>query len=88
MSWHPPRHAPHGTAHGAAGVCITGDGQLVLISNDQQHWASHWRAGVEIGHWEPSFEIRDRRLVPLAEPPITSPIGLVASSTLQRGWRG
>jgi hypothetical protein len=28
---------------------------------------SSWRADVEVGPWEPRFEIRHRRLVPLAE---------------------
>ena len=121
VSWHPPRHPPDGTPHGAVGVCITSDNQLVLISSDQRHWGfpggrpegneplqetlrreileeacavvvatprllglvrsrcvrgwqqglvlvrSWWRADVQVGPWEPRFEIPYRRLVPLAE---------------------
>jgi ADP-ribose pyrophosphatase YjhB (NUDIX family) len=120
-SWHPPDRQPDGTPHGTVGVCITADGQLVLISSDQQHWGfpggrpegteppeetlrreileeacavmvgaprllgfvgsqcvrgpeqglvlvrSYWRADVQVGPWEPRFEIPYRRLVPLAE---------------------
>jgi ADP-ribose pyrophosphatase YjhB (NUDIX family) len=38
VSWHPGADGPAGTPHGAAGVCISGAGQLVLISEDGQHW--------------------------------------------------
>ena len=38
VSWHPGDAEPAGTPHGAAGVCVTGDGQLVLISHDGRHW--------------------------------------------------
>ena len=37
-SWHRPPAAPAGTAHGAAGVCVTENGQIVLISNDGSDW--------------------------------------------------
>ncbi len=38
VSWHPPLTPPDGTPHGAAGVCVTGDGGIVLISADGAHW--------------------------------------------------
>ena len=38
VSWHPPLTPPDGTPHGAAGVCVTGDGGIVLISPDGEHW--------------------------------------------------
>lgn len=37
-SWHPPHTPPDGTPHGAAGVCVTGDGEIVLISPDDTGW--------------------------------------------------
>ena len=37
-SWHPPPTAPIGTAHGAAGVCVIDNGQIVLISNNGSDW--------------------------------------------------
>ena len=38
VSWHPPLTPPDGTPHGAAGVCVTGDGGIVLISPDGERW--------------------------------------------------
>ena len=38
-SWHPPLAPPDGTPHGAAGVCVTGDGEIVLISPDGERWS-------------------------------------------------
>ena len=38
VSWHPPPTAPAGTAHGAAGVCVTDNGEIVLISNNGGDW--------------------------------------------------
>ncbi|MBC3192395.1 NUDIX hydrolase [Pseudonocardia sp. C8] len=39
MSWHPPTtDPPPGVRHGAAGVCVTGGGDIVLISQDGDHW--------------------------------------------------
>ncbi len=37
-SWHPAPMAPIGTPHGAAGICVTDSGKIVLISNDGIHW--------------------------------------------------
>lgn len=37
-SWHPPLVPPEGTPHGASGVCVTGDGMVVLISPDAENW--------------------------------------------------
>jgi ADP-ribose pyrophosphatase YjhB (NUDIX family) len=37
-SWHPPLAPPDGTPHGASGVCVTGDGEIVLISPDGERW--------------------------------------------------
>lgn len=38
VSWSPQPVPPGGDPHGAAGVCVTGADQLVLISHDGQHW--------------------------------------------------
>ncbi len=38
VSWHPPPTPPDGTPHGAAGLCVTGDGEIVLISQDGERW--------------------------------------------------
>ncbi len=38
VSWHPPLTPPDGTPHGAAGLCVTGDGEIVLISADGKYW--------------------------------------------------
>lgn len=38
VSWHPPLTPPDGTPHGAAGLCVTGNGEIVLISADGEHW--------------------------------------------------
>ncbi len=34
----PAPDAPDGTPHGAAGICVTSDGGIVLISEDGEHW--------------------------------------------------
>lgn len=34
VSWHPPSTPPDGTPHGAAGICITPDGGVVLVRLD------------------------------------------------------
>jgi ADP-ribose pyrophosphatase YjhB (NUDIX family) len=122
LSWHPVPTPPDGTRHGANGICITTDGGLVLISEDNQIWGlpggrpegdetweetlrremleeacvdvgaaqllgfsrgvslsgpetglvlvrSWWRAEVEVGDWEPRFEIPHRQVVPSQEWP-------------------
>ncbi len=38
VSWHGPAEAPPGTPHGAAGVCVGPEGELVLISPDGREW--------------------------------------------------
>ena len=38
VSWHGPDDAPGGKPHGAAGVCVGPEGQLVLISTDARSW--------------------------------------------------
>lgn len=38
MSWHPPAAVPSGTPHGAAGICVAGSGELVLISGNGVDW--------------------------------------------------
>lgn len=34
VSWHPPSTPPEGTPHGAAGICITPGGDVVLVRLD------------------------------------------------------
>jgi ADP-ribose pyrophosphatase YjhB (NUDIX family) len=38
VSWHPPPEPPDGTPHGAAGVCVTPGGGIVVISPDGKRW--------------------------------------------------
>lgn len=38
VSWHPPFIPPDGTRHGAAGICVTDNDEIVLISQDGEHW--------------------------------------------------
>ena len=38
VSWHQPGDPPAGRSHGAAGVCVAGGDQLVLISHDGISW--------------------------------------------------
>jgi 8-oxo-dGTP pyrophosphatase MutT (NUDIX family) len=38
MSWHPPGSPPPGTPYGATGICVTGSGEIVLISQDGVGW--------------------------------------------------
>ncbi len=33
VSWHPPTVPPDGTPHGAAGICLTGNAEIVLVRN-------------------------------------------------------
>ena len=33
VSWHPPPTPPAGTPHGAAGICLTGNAEIVLVQN-------------------------------------------------------
>jgi ADP-ribose pyrophosphatase YjhB (NUDIX family) len=38
VSWYSPAAVPIGTRHGAAGICLTAGGGLVLISSDGERW--------------------------------------------------
>ena len=38
VSWHGPDDEPAGTPHGAAGVCVGPEGELVLVSADGRRW--------------------------------------------------
>ncbi len=38
MAWYPPADAPDGTPHGSAGICLTEDDHVILISNDRNSW--------------------------------------------------
>lgn len=38
VSWHPPDVVPAGTPHGSSGICVTDNGEIVLISEDGEHW--------------------------------------------------
>lgn len=52
LSWHGPGAAPDGTPHGANGLCVTADGDVVLISPDGRRWG--WPGGRPEGEesWE------------------------------------
>jgi ADP-ribose pyrophosphatase YjhB (NUDIX family) len=52
IAWHPPVSAPAGEPHGANGLCVTADGNVVLISSDGQRWG--WPGGRPEGDesWE------------------------------------
>jgi ADP-ribose pyrophosphatase YjhB (NUDIX family) len=153
VTWHPPGSPPEGAPHGAAGVCVTSEGLVVLISTDGEQWdlpggrpeadeaweqtlrremleetcsvvlharllgfsrgacregherglvlvRSMWRAEVELGPWEPRFEIAHRRLVTaetLRSLEIGGPFaplmrralaeaGVVSSSVASKAW--
>ena len=81
VSWHPPPDPPDGTPHGAEGVCVTIDGDIVVISpllgftrgqcvagpeRGRVLVRSVWRADVELRPGEARFEIAERRLVAAA----------------------
>lgn len=38
ITWHPPGPPPAGRGHGSAGICVTGDGGIVLVSADGASW--------------------------------------------------
>jgi 8-oxo-dGTP pyrophosphatase MutT (NUDIX family) len=38
VSWHAPCMPPEGQAHGAEGICVTGSGDVVVISRDGRQW--------------------------------------------------
>jgi len=37
-SWHAPTVVPEGTRHGAAGICVTPQGAILLVSSDGTRW--------------------------------------------------
>jgi hypothetical protein len=37
-AWHPADSHPIGVPHGAAGICVDSEDNLVLISHDGEHW--------------------------------------------------
>ncbi|CAN5898227.1 hypothetical protein BH11PSE1_BH11PSE1_09260 [soil metagenome] len=54
-AWSPPSQIPEGTRHGSCGFCVTGDGEIVLISQDGVRW--EWPGGRPEGDesWEATF---------------------------------
>ena len=52
LTWHPPSSIPDGTPHGAAGICLTADGGLVLISLDGKRWGLPARRPEAHESWE------------------------------------
>lgn len=53
VDWHPASSmAPEGTPHGAAGICLTRDSGLVLISNDDARWGLPGGRPEEEESWE------------------------------------
>ncbi len=51
--WYPPSVAPAGKCHGAAGICVTPQGEVVLISTDGTLW------GLPAGRPESKEDWRD-----------------------------
>jgi 8-oxo-dGTP pyrophosphatase MutT (NUDIX family) len=43
VTWHTPKSAPDGKRHGSAGICLTPDENVILVSADGTHW--DWPAG-------------------------------------------
>jgi len=43
IAWHPPTAVPDGQPHGASAWCVTEDGDIVLIGNDEKVW--DWPGG-------------------------------------------
>ena len=52
VSWHSAYVAPDGTPHGAAGICLTADDGLGLISNDGRRWGLPGGRPEEQESWE------------------------------------
>jgi 8-oxo-dGTP pyrophosphatase MutT (NUDIX family) len=54
-AWRPPVAPPEGVAHGASGICVTDDGDVILISqhNDRWEWPGGRPEGTET--WEETF---------------------------------
>ena len=52
VSWHPASEVPEGTHHGSAGICLTTDDGLVLISNDGKRWGLPGGRPEEQESWE------------------------------------
>ena len=118
--WYPAAAEPTGKAHGAAGICLTPEQQVIVVSQNGLDWdipagrseigeswestlrrevaeeactkvqsaqllgfcqsqcltgieqglvlvRSFWLAQVQIQPWQPQFEIRQRRIIALAE---------------------
>ncbi|WP_281368512.1 NUDIX hydrolase [Kibdelosporangium persicum] len=85
VSWHPPRTPLEGTPHGAAGVCLTSDHQLVLISHDGKHWG--FPAGRPEGHESPE-ETLHREMLEEACATVTGAQLLgFARSECVNGWQ-
>jgi ADP-ribose pyrophosphatase YjhB (NUDIX family) len=73
IAWHSPQIPPAGTPHGADALCLTGSGEVVLISEDHVRWK--WPGGRPEGDetWEETLrreileeacaEIREARLL-------------------------
>lgn len=55
VSWHPPTAAPEGKPHGAAGLCVTPDGGVVLVSHDGDHWELPGGRPEPGENWEETF---------------------------------
>ena len=52
VAWHPASVAPEGTPHGAAGICLTADGGLVLVSDNSERWGLPGGRPEEQESWE------------------------------------
>jgi ADP-ribose pyrophosphatase YjhB (NUDIX family) len=38
LTWHMPDSVPSGRPHGSAGICVTAEGSVAVISADGAHW--------------------------------------------------
>lgn len=69
VTWFPPRDVPEGQRHGAGGICLTDNGEVVLATHDGETWG--FPAGRPEGSesWEETLrrEMREEACVEVRE---------------------
>ena len=88
ISWHPPEAVPDGTPHGAAGVCVTGSGEVVLISENGVDW--DLPAGRPEGDetWEQTLrrEMLEEACATVVDARLLGFAAAAASRVTKQGW--